>query len=114
MTAIRDESMTLPWITDRLPSETDAAFDGTVVVQTPGPIRGWGTIDWCLVETGTPWLPYGPPKKPEPRAPRKAVQLALCQDCTMAVADDGSIWMWSDSLRGWRDFPPLPDREEVE
>lgn len=105
------------WITDRPPSETDAAPDGTVVVPAPGSTQEWDRVSWMAVEAGAPWLSFVPPEQPEPRVrrvPRKALQLAVCQDCLMAVADDGSIWIWSDSRSRWKDFSPLPGREEVE
>lgn len=51
---------------------------------------------------------------PEPtKVPRKIVQWDISNGRMRVLADDGTLWYWTEGPeRGWHQTPPLPDREE--
>lgn len=102
----------MDWITDRLPTEAEADKWGDVVIAYEG---GWDMVRWEQVQTGQAWLAF----KPADAATKRRI---ISTNRTVhpngvaiidAVADDGTAW-WiaqGDDDNGWRQLPPLPDRE---
>lgn len=101
----------MDWITDRLPTKADADEWGDVVIGYEG---GWDMVRFEEVLTGQPWLAFKPAATTKRRiiSTNRTVHpngVAIID----AVADDGTAW-WvaqGDDENGWRQLPPLPDRE---
>ncbi len=101
----------MDWITDRLPTKADGDEWGDVVIAIED---GWDMTRWEEVPLGTPWLAFKPATTTKRRiiSTNRTVHpngVAIID----AVADDGTAW-WvaqGDDENGWRQLPPLPDRE---
>jgi hypothetical protein len=115
----------MDWITDRLPTKADADEWGDVVIGYEG---GWDMVRWEEVQTGQAWLAFKPADAADfLNSIAAAVEAGqrrriISTNRTVhpngvgiidAVADDGTAW-WiaqGDDDNGWRQLPPLPDRE---
>lgn len=128
----------LPWITDAVPTLAQrggADAEGNIVTMVELPCGGmvWHVRPAHGLRAGTPWLPFSPPEpaesspKPIPSGrvtmppgritrvliPRKVQQIVYAPSGNPVVlADDGSLWNWSDVLFRWTPIQALPDREE--
>jgi len=108
------------WITDRWPTQADAALDGCVEV--PGAVKGTVIYEqWNrITRIGQPWrrifhdfTVIG--KHPENPTPRRFVSINRTYhdlgQTIDAIADDGTAWWMLASQGQWIQLPPLPAKE---
>lgn len=97
------------WITNRLPTADDADVNGEVIISKPSDGRPLA-MHWTDVCEGHMWRITT--TKRRIISTNRTVHpngVAIID----AVADDGTAW-WiaqGDDDNGWRQLPPLPDRE---
>lgn len=110
--------MSLPWITNRLPTEADADEYGRVVIFVFTSKVFWSTILWSKVEKFQPWLKFEPVSNPLNGKPR--LYKCFCGspetdhsvETRYAVAEDGTAW-YRKGNGPWQQETPLPERAKL-
>lgn len=100
----------LPWITDRLPTRTESDPYGNLVCLRRGFLE---LICWNLIQKDDHWLPYSPPPQPwqQPRKVLRKIQhFSDSSGRLIALADDGTLWIFDAGE--WCQIKPLPDPPE--
>ena len=101
----------MDWITDRLPTKADGDECGDVVVSIG---YAWDMARWEEVQNGQAWLAFKPADATTKRRIISTNRTVHPNGVATidAVADDGTAW-WvvQGGENGWRQLPPLPDRE---
>jgi photosystem II stability/assembly factor-like uncharacterized protein len=92
------------WITDRLPTATDADEDGDVLAPL-SQIGGETHVLWNRVREGEPWK-HSPFLQPP--VVRKPVQIAVSDDTVYALCDDGTVFRYTGGFTGWTQLPLVP------
>ena len=97
------------WITDRLPTEADADFDGRVMVTTT--THGAALlVSWDSVRPSEQWRHTSAWHILTPTTtPRLFTSITHVCDRYLALADDGTAWF--NFGKGWVQLDPLPARE---
>lgn len=109
--------MSLPWITNRLPTEADADEFGRVVVLGVG-VKTFNTRHWSNVEKFQPWLKFEPVSNPlnGKLRPYKCFYGSPETDHSVetryAVAEDGTAW-YKKGNGPWQQETPLPERAKL-
>lgn len=113
--------MSLPWITNRLPTRADADENGRVVALWVGVkifeatrFEAWSTIPWSNVEKFQPWLKFEPASNPLNGKPRPykcfcgSPETDHSVETRYAVAEDGTAW-YKKGNGPWQQETPLPE-----
>ena len=101
------------WITDRVPTREDADDDGSVIALSFSG-RKWYTVHWADIPFGKAWIPFRALEQSPRSEQRSFAQIAIGHGngYAVALADDGTAWMYIPSDSTWRQLPSLPKRQQ--